>query len=345
MKRCLSFASLAAVTILGCARTGQDVIEDAAEAMGGAEVIAAARTLVMEGTGTTYRLGQNPSPDADLPIYELHSYRKEVDLDNRRWRTEQIRTGHFLTSNPVDRQSRVEAVDGDVAFNVQASGTAQRLAAQAGKDRLADLYHHPLALLKAALQGATVGPVRKETGYEVVDITPAGGPLFTLRVDAATGLPSLVESMGYNPMLGDVIIATSFGDWEQSGELLLPGTISQTLDRFPNGDFSVSSQVNAEIQDLSAPAEVASAPDPVPQPVEVTAEELAPGVWNLAAGYNSVLVEFPSYTVVVEAARNDRTALAVIQKAREMVPDKPLQYVINTHFHSDHSGRDPSCRG
>ena len=341
MKRCLSVAMLAAVTLLGCARTGQDVIEDAAEAMGGAEVIAAATTLVMEGTGSTYRLGQNPSPEADLPVYELHSYRKEVDLDNRRWRTEQIRTGHFLTSNPVDRQSRVEAVDGDVAFNVQASGAAQRLAAQAGRDRLADLYHHPLVLLKAALQGppaATVGPLREEAGYEIVDVTPAGGPLFTLRVDAATGLPTLVESTGYNPMLGDVVIATSFGEWEQSGELLLPGSISQTLDRYPNGDFSVSSQVNAEIQDLSAPAEVASAPDPVPQPVEVTAEELAPGVWNLAAGYNSLLVEFPSYTAVVEAARNDQTALAVIKKAREMVPDKPLQYVINTHFHSDHAG-------
>ena len=133
MKRCLSVAMLAAVTLLGCARTGQDVIEDAAEAMGGAEVISAAATLVMEGTGTTYRLGQNPSPEADLPTYELHSYRKEVDLDNSRWRTEQIRTGHFLTSNPVDRQSRVEAVDGDVAFNVQASGAAQRLAAQGRK--------------------------------------------------------------------------------------------------------------------------------------------------------------------------------------------------------------------
>ena len=341
MKRCLSLAMLSAVTLLGCARTGQDVIEDAAEAMGGAEVIAAAATLVMEGTGTTYRVGQNPSPDADLPVYELHSYRKEVDLDNRRWRTEQIRTGHFLSGRPVDRQSQVQAADGDVAFDVQADGTARRLAAQTGKDRLAELYHHPLVLLKAALQGppaATVGPLREETGYEIVDVTPMGGPLLTLRVDVATGLPTLVESTGYNPMLGDVIIATSFGEWEQSGELLLPRTISQTLDRYPNGDFSVSSQVNAEIQDLSAPADVASAPDPVPPPVEVTAQELAPGVWNLGAGYNSLLVEFPSYTAVVEAARNDQTALAVIQKAREMVPDKPLQYVINTHFHSDHSG-------
>lgn len=102
--------------------------------------------------------------------------RKEIDLENGRWRTEQIRTGHYLTGNPVDRQSRVEAVDGDVAFNVQGDGAARRQAARVGQDRVADLYHHPLALLRAALQGATVGPPREEEGYEVVDVTPAGGP-------------------------------------------------------------------------------------------------------------------------------------------------------------------------
>lgn len=341
MKRCLSLTMLVAMTTLGCARTGQNVIEDAAEAMGGAAAISAATTLVMEGTGTTYRLGQNHAPDADLPIYELHTYRKEVDLENQRWRIEQVRTGHFGTSRPVNQQPLVQAIDRDVAFDVPADGDPRRLNAQIGRDRHVDLYHHPLAALKAALQGepeATVGPVMEEEGYEVVEVTLADGLHLTLSVDAATGLLSRIESTTHQPFFGDVVIATSFSDWEQSGELLLPQTISQTLDKYRNGDFSVSSQVNAEIQDLSAPAEVASAQDPVQQPVEVTSEELAPGVWVLGAGYNSVLIEFPSYTAVVEAARNDQTALAVIEKAREMVPDKPLQYIINTHFHSDHAG-------
>ena len=31
----------------------------------------ATNTLVLEGTGQTYRLGQQPNPDADLPVYEL----------------------------------------------------------------------------------------------------------------------------------------------------------------------------------------------------------------------------------------------------------------------------------
>ena len=339
MKRCLSLAIFGAVGLFGCARTGQDVIEDAAEAMGGAEAIAAAATLVLEGTGTTYRLAQNPFPGSDLPIYELHSYRREIDLDNHRWRAEQVRTGHFTTGFPAIRQRVIQASDGGMAFDVAANDNARRLAPQTGKDRHAELYHHPLVLLREALEGeATVGPLMEEEGYEVVDVTLADGPTLTLRVDAATGLLTGIESLAHHPYLGDVVIATDFSDWEESGELLLPSTISQTLDRFPNGDFSLSSEVNTEIEDLSAPAEVTSAPEPGPPQVEVTSEELAPGVWSLAAGYNSVLIEFGSYTAIVEAARNDQTALAVIEKARELVPDKPLQYVINTHFHSDHSG-------
>lgn len=339
MKRCLSLAMFAAVGLLGCARTGQNVIDDAAEAMGGAEAIEAAATLVLEGTGTTYRLAQNPFPGSDLPIYELHSYRREVDLDNHRWRAEQVRTGHFTTGFPAINQRVIQASDGDVAFDVAANDNVRRLAAQTGRDRHAELYHHPLVLLREALGGeATVGALVEEEGYEVVGVTLADGHTFTLRMDAATGLLTGIESLAHQPYLGDVVISTSFSDWEESGELLLPSTISQKLDRYPNGDFSLSSEVNAEIQDLSAPAEVTSASDPVPGEVEVTPELLAPGVWSLAAGYNSVLIEFPSYTAIVEASRNDQTALAVIAKARELVPDKPLQYVINTHFHSDHSG-------
>ena len=59
----------------GCSATSDSVIEDAADALGGAEAIAAANTLVLEGTGQTYRLHQQLSPDADLPVYELHEYR------------------------------------------------------------------------------------------------------------------------------------------------------------------------------------------------------------------------------------------------------------------------------
>jgi glyoxylase-like metal-dependent hydrolase (beta-lactamase superfamily II) len=63
------------------------------------------------------------------------------------------------------------------------------------------------------------------------------------------------------------------------------------------------------------------------------------GVWHLTGqSHHSVLVEFPEYLVLIEAPQNDTRTLAVIEQARELQPEKPLRYVINTHHHFDHSG-------
>ena len=331
------------VLLCGCSRLSpeMEVVHEAAEAMGGVEAVLAARTLVMEGTGQTYRLGQSTTPESDLPVYEVESYRREMDLENGRWRADQVRTGNFLTGTPVLQQMMVQVLDGEVAYDIQPGLGGRRLTGRVARDRRMELYHHPLPLLRAALADSaavTVANLREQDGHDVIDVTPAGGPTLQLHVDRATGLPARIESLTSDPVLGDVTLATTFSDWAPAGELTLPRTLSQKLDRFPNGDFTVVNVVNAPIAELAAPPDVASAAEPVPGPIEVGVEELADGVWYLRAGYNSVLVEFPTYAVLVEAAQTEARTLAVVAKARELVPDKPLRYVLNTHFHFDHSG-------
>jgi glyoxylase-like metal-dependent hydrolase (beta-lactamase superfamily II) len=51
-----------------------------------------------------------------------------------------------------------------------------------------------------------------------------------------------------------------------------------------------------------------------------------------------VLIEFADYLALFEAPQNDTRALAVIEQARNLRPDKTLQYLINSHHHFDHSG-------
>jgi glyoxylase-like metal-dependent hydrolase (beta-lactamase superfamily II) len=66
---------------------------------------------------------------------------------------------------------------------------------------------------------------------------------------------------------------------------------------------------------------------------------MADGVWFLGGGtHNSVLVEYPSYLVMVEAPLNEERSLALIAEAKKLVPDKPIKYLVNTHHHFDHSG-------
>jgi glyoxylase-like metal-dependent hydrolase (beta-lactamase superfamily II) len=51
-----------------------------------------------------------------------------------------------------------------------------------------------------------------------------------------------------------------------------------------------------------------------------------------------VLIEQRDHLVVVEAPLNEERSLAVIAKARELAPGKPIKYLVNTHAHFDHSG-------
>jgi glyoxylase-like metal-dependent hydrolase (beta-lactamase superfamily II) len=41
---------------------------------------------------------------------------------------------------------------------------------------------------------------------------------------------------------------------------------------------------------------------------------------------------------VVEAAVNEDASQAVLAKLRDKWPDKPVRYVVNSHFHEDHAG-------
>jgi glyoxylase-like metal-dependent hydrolase (beta-lactamase superfamily II) len=131
---------------------------------------------------------------------------------------------------------------------------------------------------------------------------------------------------------------TTFADYGAAGNLQLPARITSSLDGLPMLTLQVKTNtVNGETGDLAAPADARSAAPPPPP--TVTAEELAPGVWYLAGqSHHSVLLEFGDHLTLVEAPQSDARTLAVIAKARELRPDKPLTHVINTHHHFDHSG-------
>ena len=46
--------------------------------------------------------------------------------------------------------------------------------------------------------------------------------------------------------------------------------------------------------------------------------------------------------MVIEAGGNEARALAYIDAAKKLVPNKPIRYIVNTHAHSDHTAGIPA---
>jgi glyoxylase-like metal-dependent hydrolase (beta-lactamase superfamily II) len=344
MRHLASLVLSAAVASGACTQTPaeQQIVDDAAEAVGGAERILAVKTLVIEGEGSNGNLGQDMTPDAIGQTFTVTDYKRAIDVGSGRVRVEQTRTPTFTFFQGQQPQKQVFGVDGAVAYNVAANGNATRANDVVAKDRRAEIYHHPITILRAALDpAATRSNPRTQDNQSVVDITTPDGLMFTLAIDSTTKLPTRVVSMTDNTNLGDVAIETSFADYQDVDGLQLPALLTTKTDKYTTAELRVTRQAvdAADAGDLAAPAAAASAAVPVPPPVMVTVEDVAPGVWWLAGGsHHSVLVEFADHLTLIEAPQNDARTLAVIARAREIRPDKPLTHVVNSHHHFDHSG-------
>ena len=344
--RLRSSSALASLALLcaACAQRApeQQIVDDAAAALGGRDRILAVKTLVIEGDGKNGNLGQDLTPEATTEAFVLSGYKRAIDVAGRRVRLEQTRTPNFAYFQGMAPQKQVQGLDGDVAYNVAPNGTATRAANTVAKDRKAELYHHPLTIVRAALDPAAKLANPRTAGNErVVDVTTADGAQLTLAIDGTTKLPSRVVSMSDNTNLGDVAIETSFADYQDAGGLELPSRLTTKTDNYTTAEIHVARQtVDADTGDLAAPAAAKAAPAIAgPAPATVTAEELAKGVWLLGGqSHHSVVVEFADHLTLIEAPQNDVRTLAVIAKARTLRPEKPLTQVVNTHHHFDHSG-------
>ncbi|MGH7468674.1 MAG: MBL fold metallo-hydrolase [Longimicrobiales bacterium] len=318
----------------------QQLIDAAALALGGPEGIRSARTMVLEGTGENFNLGQNLRPDAPLPRYEVTAFRRAVDFGAGRWRQEQTRVPRFVTGNAAP-QVQVTALDGNVAFNVAPTGAGARANAEVAAARQRELWQHPLAVLQLAQRpDVTLSQPRTSGRETLVDVRGPDGLNFTLAVTTGSNLPARVFYPTSHANLGDAEAAVEFGDYRASGGLRLPHRIITRLDRYITSDIRLRSvQVNGETGDLAAPADVRAAAPPATPAINVQVEDLAPGVWRLAGqSHHSVVVELDDQLLLIEAPQNEARTLAVIQRARELRPGKPLNQVVVTHHHFDHSG-------
>lgn len=342
MKRIVALTALA-MSLSACTHltAEQRVANNAATALGGRERVLAAKTLVLTGGGTQYYLGQDLTPTASGETFTVTDYRRAVDLVGGRTRIELTRTPNFAFFQGLNPQKQVQGLDGAIGYNLGENGMATRIADSATANRRAEWSQHPLLAVRAALDPtAKLSNARTAGKQSLLDVTGADGSTFTLAIDAATKLPTSVSTRIDDPNLGDVMLSTAFADYQDVAGLKLPATLTTRVDDFITAKVSVTKQtVDGDTGNLAAPAAAASAAPPVPRAPVVTATTLAKGITHLTGGsHHSVLVEFKDHLMLIEAPLNEARAAAVIAKAHELVPGKPLTQLVSTHHHFDHTG-------
>ena len=263
MNRTTVFALLTAAAVSACAKgtPEQQIVDDAAAALGGRDRVLAVKTLVIEGEG----IERQPRPGHDARTRRgrnsrcpATSGRSTCRAGGRASSRRARRTSP--TSRVRRRRSRCSASTATWRTTWPPNGNATRASNAAGRDRRAEIYHHPITIVRAALDpAAKLANARTAGDQRVVDITTANGLAFTLAIDGTSELPTRVVSMSENTNMGDVAIETSFADYQDVSGLKLPSRLTTKTDKYTTAEIRVTKQtVDGDAGDLAAPAAAAS---------------------------------------------------------------------------------------
>jgi glyoxylase-like metal-dependent hydrolase (beta-lactamase superfamily II) len=316
---------------LGYGQETKTALDGVSKAMG--EV----KSLQYSGSGAFFSLGQSFAPGEPWPRFGLKSYTRTIGYETPALRDEVVRA----EGDPVARgggvpipggQRLTTAVSGTLAWGQLGEGPVNPTPAAVG-DRLHQLWITPHGLIKAALKYNATVQVQEEGGKKTTISFMVLGQFKVRAVVNEKNLVEKVESWNTNPVLGDMLTETVYADYKDFGGVRFPTKIIQKQGGFPTLDLTIS-EVTA-----NAPVNI-QPPDNVRQAsIKVQADKVADGVWYLTGGtHHSVLVEMSDHLVVIEGPQDDARAAAVIAEVKNLAPNKPIKYVVNTHHHFDHAG-------
>lgn len=296
--------------------------------------IAKIKNIEFSGTGHWYQFGQAPNPDSPWPPFDVKNYTADINYDTNSARVQIVRSQVVepgrVRPAPVEQHAD-QFISGNTAWNFSTSGNTSTEQAAAVEERTAEIVATPQGFLKAALANkATTKPV---DGNTEVSFTVGGKYNYTGIVNAKNQIEKISTWID-NPVLGDTLVETKFSDYKDFGGIQFPAHIIRNQGGHPVLDINVSTvKVNTGVE-IKIPQEITKA-----SAVAVKSTKLADGVYYLTGGtHHSVAIDQIDHIVVVEAPLNEERSQAVIAKAKELIPNKPIYYLINTHAHFDHAG-------
>ncbi|MGB9178570.1 MAG: MBL fold metallo-hydrolase [Pyrinomonadaceae bacterium] len=320
----------------------RQVVEAGIKAMGGLQALQSINDVTRELSGTRSDQGQGmqpvPANTVQPPVLNHPKQTSIRDLKNQRAFDETEATifgGQPFKFRSISN-STTNATLNYVSRTVRESPPAALLNVRAARFRrypeslLLTVWNRPESLRWLG-DGEHEG--RKQ---RVVTFSDSDGSQIALYFDAQTNMLTKQEVIGDDPVLGDIAIETIYSDWRPVGKVMLPfrymdrvgGSVLQdlraaiiTLDTHPADSLFAMPEGFAKLE-LTPPTP--------------TVKKLGEDVYAILGAYNSIFVVFKDYVLVLEAGANNRYSQASIAEIKKIAPDKPIRYLVSTHFHFDH---------
>jgi glyoxylase-like metal-dependent hydrolase (beta-lactamase superfamily II) len=226
-----------------------------------------------------------------------------------------------------------------------------------------ELYITPWGFLKGAADNAATASRRKVDGKDYTVLTwspavkaPSGKNYVINGYLNEKNLVDRVETWLGENIMGDMHIVATYTGWKDFGGVMVPSKIVQTRGGWPffEVDVTTAKANPADVATLVPPPAPGAGrggpggpggPGGAPPALTVTTEKLGDGLYRFTTGpgsYDSLIVDFKDYIMVLEAGQSEARSLAYIAEAKKLIPNKPIRYVMNTHAHSDHTGGLPA---
>jgi len=319
--------------------TNAATLQSAADAL----KISSTKSIEFSATGHWYQFGQAPAPGLAWPQFDVSSYIADIDYEKPAARVQIIRkqTIEAGRNRPAPTEQKPDQyINGDYAWNLavpqnSTPGTAPVASTQpaAIEERNAEIWSTPHGFVKAALANKAT---EKANGNNLEVSFTAGGKYRYVGTINAKNEVETIKTWIDTPVLGDTLYETHFSDYKEISGTKFPQHIVRNQGGYPILDLNVSSVKTNIPVELKVPQNVL---ETKPVAVKVESKELATGVFYLTGGtHHSLAIDQKDHIVVVEAPLNEERSLAVIAKVKELIPGKPIKFLINTHAHFDHSG-------
>lgn len=325
----------------------REVLDSGMRALGGRDAFRSAEDISVRFTGRSFEQGQSATPEA--PYYVRHEEGKRIiDILGRRTSFESktnYRGGDPYWGRQVlnDKTGFTLDLTTNVAYPIASSAVASRA-------RSAQRSFPHLLLQEALSRAGTLrwlGDGAEGRREQIITFADVVGNQIALYFDAKTHLLTKFESLGDDPVFGDVLRETLFSGYRAVAGLTVPTSVivkyaGEIVLELNYIDIKVNTRPAAEV------FQVPNGFEPGPEtlgPLSPTVTKLAEGVYfvnGMSDGavwfYSQLFVAFRDYVLVVESPLDNGVSRAVIAKIKELIPGKPIRYLVPTHYHFDHLG-------